>query len=338
MSDAQTSTETAKTIRTFLYVDATFVDTLSAQMLTPPTDAQEDAASADGEQRRAQKEHPASERQTAYPHRYDRLEETLGEAIARPSSLHHDTVRSLLEPGRFLRVSGVTFLEDYAMLGEIFEQWVGIADALVAAQVFQQYGFSGERELKRLRAEIKKILSKTDDESRANTLKSQLNSLPSDFDAVFERTAKEMGMHEQKEWIEKHLGLFNDLFHGESSSISLTRAGDEGVAFTAPIDDAHLRTDKERLRLLHNGTRLGEWTIVGQVTAVPDRYEDPGVQEVEAGGGSDHMRDNFRGMIGPVQEIFDSVYASESVAEVVLRPLAIYQETSLTDTLTDVPE
>ncbi|PSQ96779.1 MAG: hypothetical protein BRD55_05760 [Bacteroidetes bacterium SW_9_63_38] len=309
MSDAQSAPEDppTETLRTFLYLDTDLANTLSAQLLDrPATDTEEG---------------------DAYPSRYDRLEEALGPTLAHPSPLHHDTVRNRLEPGHFLRVSGTALLEDYDMLGAICERWLEIADALVAAHVFQEYGFSGERELQRLRQEIKKLLSKTDDESRAKTLKSQLHSLPSDFDDIFNQAAKNMGMHEQKEWIEQHLGLFNDLFHGDSSSVSLTREDDEGVAFNAPLDDAHLRTEKGRLRLLYNGSWLGAWTLVGQVTALPDRYEDPGIEEVEAGGGSEHMRDNFRGMIGPVQEIYDSVYESESVAEVVLRPLALYRET-----------
>lgn len=320
MSDAQPADDPAsETLRTFLYIDDDFVDTLSAQLDRTDPPQKEDTAAPD-----------SASAHTGYPHRYDRLETALGTALDRPSPLHHDTVRSVLEPGRFVRVSGAAFLEDYDMLGAIFEQWLEIADALVAAHVFQEYGFSGERELQRLRAEIKKLLSKTDDESRTKTLKSQLRSLPSDFDDVFEKTAQNMGMHEQKEWIEQHLGLFNDLFHGDSSSVSLSREPDEGVAFNAPLDDAYLRTDKGRLRQLYNGTRLGEWTLVGQVTAVPDRYEDPGVEEIEAGGGSEHMRDNFRGMIGPVQEIYDSVYESEAVAEVVLRPLALYRASTVT--------
>lgn len=319
MSDAQPADDSpTETLRTFLYVDDDFADTLSAQLDRTDPPQKEDAAAPD-----------SASANTGYPHRYDQVETALGAALDRPSPLHHDTVRGVLEPGRFVRVSGAAFLEDYDMLGAIFEQWMEIADALVAAHVFQEYGFSGERELQRLRAEIKKLLSKTDDESRTKTLKSQLRSLPSEFDDVFEQTAQNMGMHEQKEWIEQHLGLFNDLFHGDSSSVSLSRESDEGVAFNAPLDDAYLRTDKGRLRQLYNGTRLGEWTLVGQVTAVPDRYEDPGVQEIEAGGGSEHMRDNFRGMIGPVQEIYDSVYESEAVAEVVLRPLALYRESTV---------
>ena len=334
MSDAQPSPDTPETtLRTFLYVDTDFVDTLLAQLDGPDrpqtAPSSEPAPAAESPARRPQDEPSSFGRDTAYPRRYDRLEDALGAALDRPSPLHHDTVRSLLVPGRFVRVSGAAFLEDYDMLGAIFEQWLEIADALVAAHVFQEYGFSGERELQRLRAEIKKLLSKTDDDSRTKTLKSQLRSLPSDFDDVFEQTARDMGMHEQKEWIKQHLGLFNDLFHGDSSSVSLTRETDEGVAFNAPLDDAHLRTDKGRLRQLYNGTRLGTWTLVGQVTATPDTYENPGVQEVEAGGGSEHMRDNFRGMIGPVQEIYDSVYESEAVAEVVLRPLALYRESTV---------
>jgi hypothetical protein len=333
MSDAQSPAEdvSTRTLRTFLYVDTDFVNTLLAQLDRPPTDASasEPDASSEPPARRTQDESSSSEHRPSYPHHYDRLEDTLSSALAHPSPLHHDTVRSQLEPGRLVRVSGAAFLEDYDMLGAIFEQWPEIADALVAAHVFQEYGFSGERELQRLRAEIKKLLSKTDDPSRTKTLKSQLRSLPSDFDDVFEQTAQDMGMHEQQEWIEQHLGLFNDLFHGDSSSVSLTREGDEGVAFNAPFDDAYLRTDKGRLRQLYNGTRLGEWTLAGQVTAIPSRYENPGVQEIEAGGGSEHMRDNFRGMIGPVQEIYDSVYESEAVAEVVLRPLALYRESDV---------
>lgn len=323
MSDAQ-----PETLRTFLYVDTDYVDTLFAQ-LDRPSGAETAPSAPASSARRPQHEGASSERSRAYPHRYDQLEDALSTSLARPSPLHHDTARSQLDPGRFVRVSGAAFLEDYDMLGAIFEQWIEIADALVAAHVFQEYGFSGERELQRLRAEIKKLLAKTDDESRTKTLKSQLRSLPSDFDDVFDQTAEQMGMHEQKEWITRHLGLFNDLFHGDSSSVSLTREGDEGVAFNAPLDDAYLRTNKGRLRQLYNGTRLGTWTLVGQVTAVPDTYEDPGVEEVEAGGGSEHMRDNFRGMIGPVQEIYDSVYESEAVAEVVLRPLALYRESTV---------
>lgn len=337
MSTSQSSSDDASTesVRTFLYVDNDFVDSLCAQLLERPDNSPEDASDNTAAGAGQQDRPPSGP--AANPRRYNQLEAALGKALSPPSPLHHDTVRSQLEPGHFVHVSGTALLEDYDMLGAICEQWLEIADALIAAHVFQEYGFSGERELQRLRQEIKKLLSKTDDESRTKTLKSQLRSLPSDFDDVFDQTAKNMGMHEQKEWIEQHLGLFNDLFHGNSSSVSLTREEDEGVAFNAPLDDAHLRTEKGRLRLLYNGSRLGTWTLVGQVTALPNRYEDPGIEEIEAGGGSEHMRDNFRGMIGPIQEIYDSIYESEAVAEVVLRPVAIYRETTLTETLTDTP-
>lgn len=340
MSTPQAPDATASpptTLRDVLYVDEKQVDTLSSQLVdSPEPSSDRNASESNGAPTSGQ---PTSSNedmdrrgeasQVRYHRRYRRVEEELADAIVDPADLDPDTIRNQLEPGRFIRVTGATFLEDYEMLSEIFEQWIDIADALAAARVFEQYGFSGERELQRLRSEIKKLIEKTEDASKESTLRSQLETLPPDFDTVFGKVAGEMGMHDQEEWIEQHLSLFNNLFHGSLSAFSLTRDEDEGVSFNAPINSTHLRVEPDRLRALYNGTRLGQWTLVGRVTSVPQYSDDPGVEDIEAGGGSEHMRDNFRGMLGPVQEVYESIYESESVAEIVLRPIALYQETTI---------
>lgn len=345
MSDSQTTEATSsKTIRNFLYVDEGYVNSLASQIFGGVADQVVRSRGTERERRSDQKgrlgsgkstgrkdteDLRLSERRVMYDRAYSKLESALGNTIFSPGDLHRDTVHKHLESGHFIRVSGETVLENYRMLGEIFENWTSIGDALVAAEVLDKFGAADNSDLQQAREELQEMIKATNDSVEKKQLQSKLDSLPSNLDSYIAKVKNDMGMHDHSEWIEKHLNLFNDLFQRDSLSFSLRRALDEQVSFHAPLNEMHLRFEEDRIRSLHNGNEIGEWTMVGRVTRVPNYFEDSNEKEFESAGESAHMRDHFRSMISGVQEVYRQIYESENLAEVVLLPLALYQETSV---------
>ena len=344
MSNSQTTEKTSsKTIRNFLYVDEGDVNSLASQIFGGVADQIIRSRETERERRSDQKgrigsgkstsrkdteDLRLSERRVMYDRVYSKLESALENTIFSPDDLHHETVHNILEEGNFVRVSGDTVLENYSMLGEIFENWSSIADALVAAQVLDKIGFADNDDLQQVRSELEEMIESENDPIEKKRFQSQLDSLPSDLDSYITEIENDLGMHEQSEWIEKHLNLFNELFQRGSLSFSLRRGSDEQVAFHAPINEVHLRIEEDRIRSLHNGNEIGNWTLVGRITSVPNHFQSSS-EEIESGGESAHMRDHFRALMDGVQQVYSQIYESENLAEVVLSPLALYQETTV---------
>jgi hypothetical protein len=262
-----------------------------------------------------------------YDHMYSQLEEELEPRIKDPGGLTIGSYANALEDISLVRVTGDAMVADFSFLRTILKNWERIADAIVTARTMDD---EDEREAKRER--LKEELETTDNRDESARLKKLLEAIPSE-EEVYDRIKHSLGLHETVEWNEEHLSLILDLWYGDSFEAIIERETDQNIAFRGALREEGLRQKRSIRRLSNAGRTLrGKWTMVGLVQSVPENTPDPNqtgqpssIQESEEA----LLRDNFRDLLQSLDEMNALMYRSGMRKEILLRPLALYQNLSI---------
>lgn len=264
-----------------------------------------------------------TESKILYDHMYNQLEERISNAILSFKEVNEHNFQAKLRDYSLIKVQGKAEIEDYKRMSHFMEKFNLLAEAIAYAIISSSTSDQA--------TELKKIIKKEKDKNKKFKLKENLKKLT---DA--KSFAKEMGLS-QDEKLLSNLKLFSDMFNPDGYEITLTPNTKENIVYRAIIDKQWLRIKPEFLRALYGGYVDFEWTMVGQITYLPgteipnpiESNEDDST-EIKADE-QPFMRDAFRNMFVTSLGLEKMFLESKERIEVIICPLAIYREISISD-------
>ncbi|MGI4791182.1 MAG: hypothetical protein ACRYFS_20325 [Janthinobacterium lividum] len=146
----------------------------------------------------------------------------------------------------------------------------------------------------------------------------------------------QMGLDIDSSFMQSITRLFRHFTPDNFEVTIMPSCGSEGVVFRGILDRRLLRIQPEYLRVLYEGSVTKKWTMVGEVTHLPNisrsnkssvgvSVEDT-VLEEEPTQNDASIKDVMRKVVKSLADMEGTFFESKERVEVRLRPLAIYQE------------
>ena len=258
-----------------------------------------------------------------YDHMYNLLEQKLGKTILEAVELSSENYAEMLNNTFMVKVHGVAEIGDYQRINTIINQYNDILHALEYVSNFNKVD-EGIKEIQIKIEEMKGSKQRGSLRKELTTLKKQLKEKPEYLDKTFLNS----------------LSLITTTFFSQNLEVSFSPIrGPENILFRGILDKQWLRISTEYLRTLYGGYPAPNWTMVGQFThipAFPENESEPIV--VNDQKKPETIRDAYRTIISAYQGIEKTFTDSKNFFEVIVWPLAIYRETSISDIEEEIEE
>ncbi len=265
---------------------------------------------------------------------YNKLEESLSGAILKPEGVTADNWQDAFSEAFLIKVEGKAELNDYQHLIHATLNLTDItAEVAYVPRIalIQQEIIDQKKLVANLEQQAKTLTGneKTKLNIQITQTKNQIAIL-SDRDSVKKMLLAEQGLdiEEQTTGVAKILNYFSP----ESFEVTIVPSkGAEGVVFRGILDRKLLRLQPEYLRQLYKGALARNWTMVGEITHLPDQHSslDPSSSTQEDEGGNRGMKEAIRIVISHISDMEDALHETNKRVEVRVRPLAIYQEVAI---------
>ncbi len=277
------------------------------------------------------------ERKILYDHMYNQLETKLQDAIIEPNDLSTENYQDVLNQGSIVKIQGRADIEDFIWIKEIMRDYSSIQYGL---QFITQYKELANQDVFKKRASLKQSLQSSKkgrdkkDRNAIARIEKQLEEIQADLD-------DRLGLEESFiEYIER-IEYLVDKFYPDNLDILVTqKEGDDGIVFRGILDRKWLRVEPHFLRALYGWSIESNVTLLGQLTFLPGRsvtektdLKHPQLGEMESNleQESSGLRSGLRSMFIALGDLNDKFYKNEdkNIVEIIVKPLAIYQETRL---------
>jgi hypothetical protein len=270
-----------------------------------------------------------TQRTFLFDYMYTLLENRISGAIFTAHGLRVDNYRESLADTFLVKAQGSAEFHDYERLRVLTDQFNKLGEALSALQLR-----SGNPDLvvKLLESQIRT----TPDQEQKSTLQRLIKWIKNP-----KEHAKAQGLYYDEQFLQG-LKLLIDVFYRQGLDIVFIPRDQEDVVFRAPLDQMRLRLTSDYLRALHGGRADIGLTVVGEVTYLPDlNVTDPSAIQPSFDSVAENssvnttgeeelaLRDAFKGMFEAMTNMERMFFQSKGRVEVILRPLAIYQERSI---------
>lgn len=271
-----------------------------------------------------------TENKILYDHMYNQLEAQLAEAILVPNNISSDNYREKLSSIFMLKVSGSAEIEDYDRLKDLLVDFNTLGEALAYIQTY-----SDAESLANLQ-DVENVIAQTTDRNQKAKLAKKLGRAKNAT-----TLAKERGLHYDENFL-KHLNYLIEKFYVNTLEVVLVpESGIQNIAFRGVLNRQWLRIFPTFLRTLYRGYVESNWTMVGQITYLPDRNLPEEIPTPEKSKNDEEngnttetdstFRDAFRNMFLTAMGVEQSFLETKNRVEILVRPLAIYREQQLPD-------
>ncbi len=135
---------------------------------------------------------------------------------------------------------------------------------------------------------------------------------------------KENGLKQDQEMLnglKKMIELFND------DGFELIIQGDnQEIIYRVVLDTTYLRLNTDMLRILYTQNPMNEWTIVGQITYLPNIETNKNTNNNQDVDEQPGIREAYKNMIDVTASFEDIFFISNKNIEITVTPIAIYRE------------
>lgn len=250
---------------------------------------------------------------------YNRLEKRIHATEITNDHGEFSVLEPLLRKAPFLKATGPVEIEDYNRATLLMERFNDLGGAIAYAAILE----SAEQSTRQNQAESQ--IQGEQNPKVKNSSKDKYADL-NHRQRLAREYAKSNGLFQDPEAV-KNLKLWTELFGKDGFDISV-RPADQApdLIVRARIDRSWLRLSPEMIRSLYANCSSFPWSIVGQLTYIPNGTLPTMTESKETDSERPSMRD-------PLHNIFISQMAFERVFlesatrfELIVHPLAIYRE------------
>lgn len=238
-----------------------------------------------------------TENKILHDHIYNKLEEILKDNIYIPKDINKDNYKEKLQDKFIIKIKGKVKIHNYNRMKMYLKEFNNIGE-IVAYSIYSSNTDSSE--------ENKSGKQKYEDNKQIKEI------------------IKEKGLKQDQKTLDglnKMIELFND------DGFELIIQGDnQEIIYRVVLDTAYLRLNTDMLRILYTQNPINEWTIVGQITYLPNIQMNKNTnndQDVDKQLG---MREAYKNMIDVTASFEDIFFISNKNIEITVTPIAIYRE------------
>lgn len=238
-----------------------------------------------------------TENKILHDHIYNKLEEILKDNIYIPKDINKDNYKEKLQDKFIIKIKGKVKIHNYNRMKMYLKEFNNIGE-IVAYSIYSSNTDSSE--------ENKRGKQKYEDNKQIKEI------------------IKEKGLKQDQKTLDglnKMIELFND------DGFELIIQGDnQEIIYRVVLDTAYLRLNTDMLRILYTQNPINEWTIVGQITYLPNIQMNKNTnndQDVDEQLG---MREAYKNMIDVTASFEDIFFISNKNIEITVTPIAIYRE------------
>lgn len=240
-----------------------------------------------------------TENKILHDHIYNKLEDILKDNIYVPININKENYKNELQDKFMIKVRGKVKIHNYNRMKMYLEEFNNIGE-IVAYSIYSNTTDNNDG------IENKSGKQKYEDNKKLKEL------------------TKSMGLkYDQKmlDGLKKMIELFND----DGFELIIKGNNDE-IIYRVVLDTRYLRLNTDMLRILYTQNPMNEWTIVGQITYIPDYKiinQSSDEQNIEEQPG---MREAYKNMIDVTASFEEIFFKSDKNIEITVTPIAIYRE------------
>lgn len=252
-----------------------------------------------------------SESRVYHDHLFSMFETRVHAAVMTVNGLQEPELSERMKDAFLLRATGSSYIEDYGRLAVILQNFEKVSLAIAHVQ-------EESEEHKTLVVEAENLVKALPNGPQKVIASTHLKNLKD--------AKKRAGLGSNKHI--DGLKVMVEIFKKDALEISTMVEG-APYQFVSILDPHWLRVAPDRLRRLY-GTRTNlAFTVVGQLTNFPGAsVAEEDLQESDPDGS---MGDALRRMVNATASVESTFLESSQGREIVLRPLAIYRETVISD-------
>lgn len=240
-----------------------------------------------------------TENKILHDHIYNKLEEILKDNIYIPEDINEENYKEKLQDKFMIKIKGKVKIHNYNRMKMYLEEFNNIGE-IVAYSIYSN-----------------NTDTNNDAENKSGKQKYEENK-------QLKELAKSMGLKQDSKMLDglkKMIELFND------NGFELIIQGDnQQIIYRVVLDTTYLRLNTDMLRILYTQNPMNEWTIVGQITYIPNietNKNSNNVQDVDEQPG---IREAYKNMIDVTASFEDVFFISNKNIEITINPIAIYRE------------
>ena len=229
-----------------------------------------------------------TENKVLYDHMYNLLEKKLTDAIFCINNTDKITIEDLKNK-TIIKVTGKVSIQDYDRLKRYMEKFNDLGKIIAYANYTS--------------------LSKAEQKS------TNVNSL-----------AKSLGLMQDATLL-NNIKTMTEFFNEGGYDVILSTNNSAGILYRGIINKEHLRVEPNMLRTLYGDEPPMEWTMVGQVTYIPNIDTDEVDVDEKANQSDMSISDSYQNMFKSYREVEKIFFEGKEKTRIHIAPIAIYTET-----------
>ncbi len=238
-----------------------------------------------------------TENKILHDHIYNKLEEELKGNIYTPEDINKDNYKEKLQDKFIIKIKGKVKIHNYNRMKMYLEEFNNIGE-IVAYSIYS---------------------SSTDSSTENKSGKQKYED-----NKQIREIIKENGLKQDQEMLnglKKMIELFND------DGFELIIQGDnQEIIYRVVLDTTYLRLNTDMLRILYTQNPMNEWTIVGQITYLPNIETNKNTNNNQDVDEQPGIREAYKNMIDVTASFEDIFFISNKNIEITVTPIAIYRE------------
>lgn len=238
-----------------------------------------------------------TENKILHDHIYNKLEEELKRNIYTPEDINKDNYKEKLQDKFIIKIKGKVKIHNYNRMKMYLEEFNNIGE-IVAYSIYS---------------------SSTDSSTENKSGKQKYED-----NKQIREIIKENGLKQDQEMLnglKKMIELFND------DGFELIIQGDnQEIIYRVVLDTTYLRLNTDMLRILYTQNPMNEWTIVGQITYLPNIETNKNTNNNQDVDEQPGIREAYKNMIDVTASFEDIFFISNKNIEITVTPIAIYRE------------
>ena len=277
-----------------------------------------------------------------YDYLYTQFEDGIADSILEPQGLTRSNFVSVLKSAFLVKVEGNVEIEDYERLAHTSERFLELASDI--AWVSSSGAAKALAGLMELQVQELQQQAKNTTGRERERLNSQITDLQrevkeyQDPEKLRKKLVAQIGVDVDPGIMQGVARLFRHFTPNNFEVTILPSYGPKEIVFRGILDKQLLRVQPEYLRVLYEGTTTKKWTMVGEITHLPDTNQavtnvvaptDDVAPNEDTTQNNAAMKDALRGVFKSFANMENTFFKSEQRVEVRLRPLAIYQKSEI---------
>ena len=238
-----------------------------------------------------------TENKILHDHIYNKLEEKLEKNIYVPEDINKDNYKEKLQDKFIIKIKGKVKIHNYNRMKMYLEEFNNIG-GIIAYSIYSSSTDS--------RTEDKSGKQKYEDNKQIREIIKK-NGLKQD--------------QKMLDGLKKMIELFND------DGFELIIQGDnQEIIYRVVLDTTYLRLNTDMLRILYTQNPMNEWTIVGQITYLPNIETNKNTNNNQDVDEQPGIREAYKNMINVTASFENIFFISNKNIEITVTPIAIYRE------------